>query len=286
MGGLQHTLVTAEELARHLHDPSWAIFDCRFDLTRPGWGEEAYLEGHIPGALYVHLERDLSAEPMGTNGRHPLPSDDVLAALFSRLGIGDDDQVVAYDDKGGPYAARLWWTLRYLGHEAAAVLDGSLPAWQEAGLPLRTDRESRPPARFMPRPRPEMRVSVGEILAHLGDPRWPLLDARAPERYRGEQEPYDPVAGHIPGARNRFWKDNLDARGRFLPAAELRRQYEALLDGAPAADLVVYCGSGVTACHDLLALEAAGLEGARLYPGSWSEWCSDPQRPVATGPEP
>ncbi len=282
----ERSLVTVEELAPHLDDPSWAIFDCRFDLTRPDWGEEAYIQAHIPGALYAHLDRDLSAEPTGINGRHPLPSGDVLAALFSRLGISDETQVVAYDDKGGPYAARLWWSLRYLGHAAAAVLDGGLQAWQEAGLPTSAGRESRPAARFTPRPRPGMRVSVDEVLTHLGDPRWLLLDARAPERYRGEQEPYDPVAGHIPGARNRFWKDNLDARGRFLPPEELRRQFEALLQGASASDLVVYCGSGVTACHYLLALEAAGLEGARLYPGSWSEWCSDPRRPIATGPEP
>lgn len=280
---MYRTLVDVATLAAHLDDPEWAVFDCRFDLEDKARGEADYLQAHIPGAVYVHLERDLSAPVTGRNGRHPLPSLEAMEALFSRLGVHEGLQVVAYDDAGGPYAARLWWMLRYLGHEAVAVLDGGWPAWREAGLPARSGRESRAPAAFRARPRPNLRCEAEEILANLNSPSLILVDARAPERYRGETEPYDPVAGRIPGARNRFWKDNLDPEGRFLPREALRAAFAAVLGEVPPAQAVVYCGSGVTACHNLLAMAHAGLEGARLYPGSWSEWCADPQRPVARG---
>ena len=280
------TLITPESLRGHVGRPGWAILDCRFDLLRPAWGPAVYLEGHIPGAIYAHLEKDLSAPQSGTNGRHPLPPDLTLAAVFSRWGIDRQTQVVAYDDNGGAYAARAWWCLRYLGHDAAAVLDGGLPAWTDAGLPLRGGEETRPPADFLTAPRPGLRIEAAEVAEKVGTSRLRLIDARAPERYRGDEEPIDPVAGHIPGAVNRPWQSNLDARGRFRPAAELRQAYLALLGDQPPENAAVYCGSGVTACHDLLALTHAGLDGARLYPGSWSEWCSNAARPVATGPEP
>jgi thiosulfate/3-mercaptopyruvate sulfurtransferase len=278
------TLLAAADLRPRLDDPSWAVIDCRFDLDNHSRGQAAYLEGHIPGAVYAHLDRDLAAPPNGSNGRHPLPPVEILAAVFSRWGIGDGVQVVAYDDSGGQYAARLWWCLHYLGHETTAVLDGGLAAWKQEGLPLRAGSEERRPREFHPAVRPSMRVEAVQILSSLGSFSLRLIDARAPERFRGEEEPIDPVAGHIPGAVNHPWQTNLSPDGRFLPAAILRADFEALLDSTPPKDAVAYCGSGVTATHNLLALAYAGLEGARLYPGSWSEWCSDLRRPVARGP--
>jgi thiosulfate/3-mercaptopyruvate sulfurtransferase len=278
------TLLAAADLQPRLDDPSWAVIDCRFDLDDHSRGQAAYLEGHIPGAIYAHLDRDLAAPPNGSNGRHPLPPVEILAAVFSRWGIGDGVQVVAYDDSGGPFAARLWWCLHYLGHEATAVLDGGLAAWKQEGLPLRAGSEERRPREFHPAVRPSMRAEAAQIVSSLGSFSLRLIDARAPERFRGEEEPIDPVAGHIPGAVNHPWQANLGPDGRFLPAAILRADFEALLGGTSPKDAVTYCGSGVTATHNLLALAYAGLEGARLYPGSWSEWCSDLRRPVARGP--
>ncbi len=280
------TLITAQTLREHFGRADWAIVDCRFDLLRPAWGQEAYLQGHVPGAIYASLEKDISAPSTGTNGRHPLPPDLILAAAFSRWGIDRKTQVVAYDDNGGGYAARAWWCLRYLGHDRVALLDGGLPAWVEAGMPLRSGEEQRAPAKFRPAPRPGLRIDASEIAASARTSRLRLIDARAPERYRGDEEPIDPVAGHIPAAVNHPWQSNLDAQGRFRPAAELRLEYLALLRGQPPESAAVYCGSGVTACHDLLAMSYAGLDGARLYPGSWSEWCSNAARPVARGPAP
>ena len=277
------TLISSEELLPHLDDPRWALIDCRFDLADPAAGQAAYLDEHIPGAVYAHLERDLSAPPTGANGRHPLPPPGVLAAVFSRWGIGHGVQVIVYDDSGGGYAARTWWSLRFLGHDAVAVLDGGLQAWVASGHPVRQGLESRRPAPFSPSPRSELKIEADQVLAGLGSPGIVLIDARAQERFRGEEEPIDPVAGHIPGALNRPWQTNLDASGRFLPAIALRHQFEALLGASPASSAVAYCGSGVTACHNLLAMAHAGLLGARLYPGSWSEWSSSASRPVATG---
>lgn len=276
-------LISSRQIHDHLGDPDWAIFDCRFDLTHPAWGEAAYLDAHVPGAVYVHLERDLSATPDGHNGRHPLPEDPALGALFSRLGVRTGTQVVAYDSSGGPYAARLWWSLRYMGHVHVAVLDGGLAAWREMGYAERDGRETRPEADFVPHSRPEMIARREEIRRSLHSSDKVLLDARSPERYRGEVEPYDPVAGRIPGAANHFWKDNLDAGGRFRSPGDLRRDFEGLLSRASPNRIICYCGSGVTAAHNLLALAHAGLYGGRLYPGSWSEWCADAENPIAHG---
>ena len=277
------TLVTPSELAAHLDDPAWVVVDVRHELSQPDtWGEAQYRAGHIPGAVFAHLDRDLSGPTTGRNGRHPLPSPEACAATFGRLGIDAGRQVVAYDQRNGAYASRLWWMLRWLGHDAAAVLDGGFEAWQRAGLPLATDAPMPVPARFAIR-RTGPTVETPEVAASLATGELLLIDARGAERYRGDVEPLDPVAGHIPGAVNRPFTVNLDADGRFRPASVLREEFGALL-GARSLDAVVHqCGSGVTACHNLLAMEIAGLPGTRLYPGSWSEWCADPARPVARG---
>lgn len=277
-------LIDPAALRPHLDEPAWALVDCRFDLAAPHAGQAAYLAGHIPGAVYAHLERDLSGPVTAGRGRHPLPPPEIVAAAFSRWGIDSAVQVVAYDDCGGGRAARLWWCLHWLGHRAAAVLDGGIGAWIETGGPLRSGEESRPPRRFAARPHPEQIAEAAEIERTLEDPALVLIDSRAPDRYRGEVETIDPVAGHIPGARNRPWEANLDARGRMLPPMALRPAFERLLGGAAPESAVVYCGSGVTACQNLLAMASAGLPGARLYPGSWSEWCADARRPVAAQP--
>jgi thiosulfate/3-mercaptopyruvate sulfurtransferase len=278
-------MITVTELLPHLDDPSWAIADCRFDLTAPEKGQEVYLEAHIPGAVYAHLERDLSGPPTGSNGRHPLPPPGILASVFSRWGIGPGVQVVAYDADNGSMAARLWWCLRYLGHNAVAVLDGGIAAWRAAAGPLKGGEERRLPRPFRPDTRSEKLVTAEDVLDILRTLSALVIDSRAPERYRGDEEPIDPVAGHIPGARNRPWQENVDPEGKMRPPEVLRREFDLLLGGRPPDQAVFYCGSGVTACHNLLAMEHAGLRGARLYAGSWSEWCSDASRPVATGNE-
>jgi thiosulfate/3-mercaptopyruvate sulfurtransferase len=277
------TLIDCATLSQHLRHPGWVIVDCRFDLTDPARGERMYYEAHIPGARYAHLDRDLSGTKTGRNGRHPMPSAEQMRERFGAMGIGPGVQVVAYDADTGMYAARLWWMLRFMGHEQAAVLDGGIAAWLRAGHELRGGRETWSPATFAGQPRENWRVTVDDITAKLGDDRRVLIDARAPARYRGESEPLDRIAGHIPGARNRFFQDNLTEEKTFKSPAELRAEWQQALAGAAARDVVVYCGSGVTACHDLLALAHAGLPDARLYPGSWSEWCADPDRPVETG---
>jgi thiosulfate/3-mercaptopyruvate sulfurtransferase len=285
------TLISAEDL-RALRDSGapLVLLDCGFDLADASAGERAYAAGHLPGALYAHLERALSGpksapgEP--SRGRHPLPGRDALAAAAGAWGVAPGVQVVAYDAQGGPYAARAWWLLRWLGHAEVAVLDGGLAVWVAAGGAL--EPTPAPAATSTPAPGPTLppyparppgmpTVDAATLLAALG--RVPLIDARAGERFRGEVEPLDPVAGHIPGALNRFFKDNLQPGGRFKPAAQLHAEFSALV--GDAADVVHQCGSGVTACHNLLAMTHAGLAGARLYPGSWSEWCADPARPVA-----
>jgi thiosulfate/3-mercaptopyruvate sulfurtransferase len=274
-------LVSADELQALLASPTpCVLLDCSFDLVDPAAGERAFTEGHIPGARYVHLDRDLSGPKTGRNGRHPLPERQALADLAATWGVAPGVQVVCYDAQGMPYAARAWWLLRWLGHDAVAVLDGGLPAWVAAGGALSRDVAPPRPAAPYPVRAPAMpSVSAAELLAQLG--RRPVLDARAGERYRGEVEPLDPVAGHIPGALNRFFKDNLQSDGRFRPAAVLRAEFEAL--HAVPDEVIHQCGSGVTACHNLLAMEHAGLAGSALYPGSWSEWCADAARPVARG---
>ena len=275
------TLISPSDLFAHHSEPDWAILDCRFDLKDPAWGEAAYRQGHISGAVYAHLDRDLSGPRTADNGRHPLPPVEAIAARLSDWGISGSTQVVVYDQVGGAYAARLWWLLRFLGHNAVAVLNGGLPAWQSAGYPLVAGVETRPTADFHPNPHGDMLVTTAEIERLHTDPAYRLIDARAAERFRGEVEPIDPVAGHIPGALNRFHGQNLAKTGQFLAPQVLRRQFSDLLGPLPPENAVVYCGSGVTSCHHLLAMEHAGLPGARLYLGSWSEWITDPKRPIS-----
>ncbi len=282
MPPIYRTMVSCAELRDlQAHDAALVILDCSFDLADPGAGRRGYASGHLPGALYADLERDLSGPKTGTNGRHPLPDRHVLAARAGAWGIAPGVQVVCYDAQGMPYAARAWWLLRWLGHDTVAVLDGGLPAWTAEGgalssqAPVAAPRPAYPAATAAAMPA----VDVATLLGALGSR--PILDARAGERFRGEVEPLDPVAGHIPGARNRVFKDNLQSDGRFKPAPALRAEFEAM--GLDPLEVVHQCGSGVTACHNLLAMEHAGLHGSALYPGSWSEWCADPGRPVAVG---
>ncbi|ANQ85917.1 sulfurtransferase [Azoarcus olearius] len=276
------TLIGALELAQHLKDPDWVIFDCRFDLANRSFGADAYSRGHLPGAFYLDLEDDLSGPKTGRNGRHPLPDPAKLAARLAACGVGNQTQVVAYDDAAGMFAARLWWLLRWLGHHRVAVLDGGLQAWCRSGQTLSTEEPQARPATFTLALQPG-RVDADYVLAHLGKPDMMLIDARSPDRFRGENETLDPVGGHIPGASNRFFRDNLAPDGCFKQASLLREEYGTLLKGRDPHRVVMQCGSAVTACHNLLAMETAGLPGAQLYAGSWSEWCSDPARPVATG---
>lgn len=274
-------LISVETLAAHVDDGRWIVCDCRHDLAHPEAGRRAYRESHIPGARFVHLDEDLSAAPTGRNGRHPLPDPDRFARRIGELGIANTSQVIAYDASGGCYAARMWWMLRWLGHGSVAVLDGGWDAWLKAGMAISPSVPDITPARFTRGAALVRAVTAGEIAADLGKRQ--LVDARSPERFRGENETLDPVAGHIPGAMNRFFKLNLAGDGRFKPAEALHREFSSRLGAVPPLDVVHYCGSGVTACHNLLAMEIAGLAGSRLYPGSWSEWVADRSRPVATG---
>jgi thiosulfate/3-mercaptopyruvate sulfurtransferase len=277
----QRTLIGADELGALLAGGRpLVLLDCGFDLADPGAGERAFAAGHLPGAQYVHLERDLSGPRSGRNGRHPLPERSALAERAGRWGIAPGVPVVTYDAQSLPYAARAWWLLRWLGHDAVVVLDGGVAAWVAAGGTLTADVQSPPPRPPYPAAAPGMpTITADALFARLGLVR--LLDARSGERFRGEVEPLDPVAGHIPGATLRFFKDNLRSDGCFKPAAQLRDEFSAL--GAAAGEVVQQCGSGITACHNLLAMVHAGLGDSLLYPGSWSEWCSDPARPVARG---
>jgi thiosulfate/3-mercaptopyruvate sulfurtransferase len=280
------TLISADELAaaQRAGQPL-LLLDCSFELTDPDAGQRAYDAGHIPGAQYLHLDHVLSAPKTGRNGRHPLPGREDFARSMVEIGLNDGLQVVAYDNAGGMYAARLWWMLRWIGHVAVAVLDGGIAAWRAAGHGLETAKPAALPAgRFTLKPSLVETVTYAEVLANIAHPERLVLDARAPDRFRGENETLDPIGGHIPGARNRLFKDNLDANGRFKPAAQLRQEFDAITGQRPASQLISQCGSGVTACHNLLAMEVAGLRGAALYPGSWSEWSAQPGAPIATGP--
>jgi thiosulfate/3-mercaptopyruvate sulfurtransferase len=282
------TLIDAATLLELAGKPLVSVIDCRFDLMNPEGGRREYLKGHIPGARYADLNEDLSAPITANSGRHPLPSPEGFAATLSRLGIDRATQVIAYDDAGGSFAARAWWLLRWLDHMSVAVLDGGLKAWIAAGGSLESGDEkplSAVPAggRIQPRSNADAVIDTADIPAFLEDPEHLLVDARAPERYAGSVEPIDAVAGHIAGAVNHPFSTNLAPDGRFLPAAELKRRWEARLEGREASQVAAMCGSGVTACHNLLGLEVAGLPGARLYAGSWSEWIRDPNRIVARG---
>ncbi len=280
------TLVSTETLARHLEDADWVLVDCRFELQASDWGREDYRRAHIPGAVYAHLDQDLSSPITSTSGRHPLPDPGGFIARLSAWGIEAGKQVVAYDTVGGAYAARLWWLLRYFGHAAVAVLDGGFTLWEGERRPTRAGDEARPAANFTGKPAGEDYFLTTERVNEIrSDPHYRLIDARSRDRYLGEHEPIDPVAGHIPGAVDRFHARNLKPDRTFQPPEKLRAEFLALLSGVEPENSVVYCGSGVTSCHHLLAMEVAGLPGARLYPGSWSEWIRDPERPVATGPE-
>lgn len=279
------TLIDADTLHRALHDDAPVLLDCRYDLADAAAGRRAFVDAHLPGARYVDLGTDLSGPLTASSGRHPLPDPAVLAARLGALGVTPNAQVVCYDAADGAFAARAWWLLRWLGHDAVAVLDGGYASWVAAGLPV--ERGDAPPPRpgappLAIRPPRVLTVAVDEVERCLHGTRRLLVDARAAERYRGEREPIDPIAGHIPGAVNRPFSDNL-AGGRFKPAGLLAAEWQALLGRHAVDELVVYCGSGVTACHHLLALAHAGMPGARLYPGSWSEWCRDPARPVGRG---
>lgn len=258
------------------------VVDCRHDLADRTVGPRLYAEGHLPGAHFLHQDDDLASPRGPGQGRHPLPEPDLLLAKLRALGLGPDTQLVAYDSHGGGLAGRLWWLARWLGHTKAAVLDGGLPAWQAEGFPLSREASavkgavSGPPAE----PGQAAAVTVGQLMDNLQSRQWLVLDARSAERYRGEAEPVDPVAGHIPGSINRPFQQNLRPDGRFKPAEVLRAEFLALLDGREPGQIVHSCGSGVSACNNLVAMEYAGLAGSALYPGSWSEWCADPTRPV------
>ena len=282
----ERTLVSPERAASLIAAGARAI-DCRYDPVGPACdptrGERDYRAGHLPGAVYAHLDRDLADLSIAGRGRHPLPTEVAFSATLSRWGLSPSDPVIAYDDGNGAYAARLWWMLRLVGHERVAVLEGGFAAWHGAGLPLESGVAEYPPTRYAARYDAAAIATSGEVLAALGRGTMRLVDARAAPRFRGENETIDPVAGHVPGARNRPFADNLGADGAFKPSDLLRREWTHLIGRDDAHDVVLMCGSGVTACHDLLALEHAGLEGARVYAGSWSEWIADPSRPVATG---
>jgi thiosulfate/3-mercaptopyruvate sulfurtransferase len=276
------TLISVSALRQHLDDATFVIFDCRHDLMKPEAGAQAYALAHIPRARFAHSDRDLAGAKNGKNGRHPLPDPQVFANWLGRNGVDGAKQVIAYDFAGGASATRLWWMLRWLGHDRVAVLDGGWEAWTNAGAPVTADLPRVEVTTFSASPR-ALAVDVSYVQSHLQDAGMLVVDARSPERFRGETEPIDPVAGRIPGALNRLYKDNLDAAGLFKPPAELRSGFISLLGDRPPQQVVHQCGSGVSACHNILAMEIAGLTGSRLYPGSWSEWCADPARPVARG---
>lgn len=276
------TLIDAATLMAHLDDPDWRIIDVRHQLANTAYGEQAYGAGHIPGAAFLHCDRDLSGPMTGTNGRHPLPDPEKLAARLGEIGVGPQTQVVVYDDVQGMIAGRLWWLLRWLGHDRVALLDGGLQAWLAAGGTLSSALPPSRPAQFVAQLRDTL-VDADYVQSFLATSRLHLIDARSPDRFRGENETIDPVGGHIPGAVNRFFQHNLQADGRFKPAAELRAEWLAVLAGVSPDQVVHQCGSGVSACHNILAMEVAGLTGSRLYAGSWSEWCADPARPVVQG---
>lgn len=277
------TLVDTETLFKHLDDPNWVVIDCRYDLLDPEAGRQAFANGHLPGARYADLDQDLSDPITPHTGRHPLPDPGRLAALLGEWGVGQDTQAVVYDDVAGAMAGRLWWLMRWLGHSAVAVLDGGLTHWQRNGLPLTSEPPRSGARAFVAKPEPDLGVDTASVLANLTTSGFVVVDARAQARFRGDEEPIDAVAGHIPSALNRPFQSNLQSDGRFKPVATLRTEWQELLKGNSPSQIVHMCGSGVSACHSILAMELLGMPGSRLYAGSWSEWIRDPQRPVATG---
>jgi thiosulfate/3-mercaptopyruvate sulfurtransferase len=278
---LYSTLITIKDISANLGNPDWAIFDCHFLLDDADAGRRTYLETHIPGAIYVHLDKDLSGKVIpGKTSRHPLPDIDTFSATLSNWGIDETVQVVAYDDRGGSIAARLWWMMQWVGHQNTAVLDGNFTHWLEAGFPTKSGVETRSQRSFKPQPNPNLLVDANQIMAMRKSPDRLIIDSRASERYRGELEVLDPIAGHIPGAVNAFYGDNLDEDGHFKSKEHLSLRFKEIFGDIPAEKTIFYCGSGVTAAHNILAIAHAGLGNAVLYPGSWSEWITDPNRPV------
>jgi thiosulfate/3-mercaptopyruvate sulfurtransferase len=273
------TLVSTGELAANL--TKWRVFDCRHDLANPKLGEQQYREGHIPGALFAHLDRDLSGRNTGANGRHPLPDPQDFEKWLEKTGLTPHDQAVCYDGGPGAMAARLWWMLRWVGHEKVTVLDGGFAKWTNEGRPVTVDVPRFTPFNYPIRLKSHAAVDIRAVERKLG--KSILLDARAPARYRGEQEPIDPVAGRIKGATNRFNMDNVSAQGTFKSPDALKKEFLSVLQGRAPSEVIHYCGSGVAACHNLLAMEIAGLKGGKLYAGSWSEWSADPTRPQERG---
>jgi len=275
------TLISVAELAKQLGNPGLVVFDCRHELTNPEFGPKAYAESHIPGARFAHVDRDLAGPLTGKNGRHPLPDPNVFIAWLGRMGVANGGQVICYDNAGGTYAARLWWMLRWIGHRKVAVVDGGWQAWTGAGYPVTKDLPTPGPEKFTGKPDRSW-VGTATVAERLGSNEMILIDARTSDRFHGRNETIDPVAGHIPGAVNRFFKDNLNAQGFFKSPEELRAEFGTLVGRGTPKNVVHQCGSGVSACHNLLAMEIAGIKGSRLYPGSWSEWIADPSRPVAS----
>ena len=278
-----NTLVTTDDLAAHLGDPDWLVFDCRFTLSDTAAGRLAYDKAHIPGAHYVHLDNDLCAPIGPATGRHPLPDPAVFTERLCRWGVGMDKQIVVYDDSFGSIACRLWWMLRWVGHPAVALLDGGYPKWAREKRPLDTAIPDTVDVACAGQAEPSRIATADDVLLASRTGNTLVFDARPDRRFTGEHDPVDRVPGHVPGALNVQFEDNLDLGGTFLPPAELREHYLALMQGRPAGQIIHMCGSGVTACHNVLAMEIAGLPGSRLYPGSWSEWITDPARPIATG---
>ena len=276
-------LIDPRDLSLHLNDPQWVIFDCRHDLMDLAKGERLYREGHIPGAHFANIDTDLSGEKTGRNGRHPLPSPAAFAAFLARHGVSQTAAIVAYDDVGGQFASRLWWMARWIGLANVYLLDGGIGKWIAERRAISTDVPVPQPVALKANPDPLMLCGAADVQAHLGDPAHRLIDARTPERYRGEVEPIDPVAGHIPGAVNRFFKDNLNADLTLRPPDEIVQGFTALIGDVLPANVIHQCGSGVTACMNIFAMEMAGLKGSKLYAGSWSEWVSDPARPIVKG---
>ena len=276
-------LINPNQLFQNINNPNWVIVDSRFWLEDTEKGRRDYLAGHIPGAIYAHIDEDLSSLPvLGMTGRHPLPPAEEFSAKLSAWGIDSTVQVVVYDDRGGIIAGRLWWMLRWLGHNSVAVLDGGIPRWKREGFPTTDDFPVQQPRFFVPNPQQDMLVDAEEILGRFGDPNYLLIDGRASERYRGEIEPIDAVAGHIPGAVNLPISENLDDQGNFKKKKELRARYKKFLTSKPTKKIVNYCGSGVTSVHNILAMMHAGLGDGQLYLGSWSDWITDPEHPIAT----
>ena len=277
------TLVSTAELAQHLDDPNWVVFDCRFVLTDTEHGRQLYADEHIPGARYAHMDDDLSSPITATSGRHPLPDAATLAHKLGRWGVDADKQVVVYDDSFGSMAVRMWWLLRWLGHDKVALLDGVFPKWKREGRPLTSEAPTITPTEFNMNLCDEMWVDSETVQDTVQNKDYVLIDSRAEERYLAQDEPFDKVAGHIPGAINWPFDENLDISGEYMSPQEIQNMYQDLLKDVSPEHTVLMCGSGVTACHTILAMEHAGLKGAKLYAGSWSEWITDPKRPIATG---